>query len=74
LKARRENPRWSVILRFLAATLVHLGRLEEARQMAREFLAIDRTFTLSAFRQWYPLREPELSAHIEVLRQTGLPE
>jgi hypothetical protein len=42
--------------------------------MAREFLAIDRTFTLSAFRQWYPLREPELSAHVEVLRQTGLPE
>jgi DNA-binding NtrC family response regulator/TolB-like protein len=74
LKARRENPRWSVNLRFLAATLVHLGRLEEARQMARDFLAIDRTFTLSAFRQWYPLREPELSAHIEVLRQTGLPE
>ncbi len=74
LKARRENPRWSVNLRFLAATLVHLGRLEEARQMAREFLAIDRTFTLSAFRQWYPLREPELSAYIEVLRQTGLPE
>ncbi len=74
LKARRENPRWSVNLRFLAATLVHLGRLEEARHMAREFLAIDRTFTLSAFRQWYPLREPELSAYIEVLRQTGLPE
>jgi adenylate cyclase len=74
LKARRENPRWSVNLRFLAATLVHLGRLEEARQMAREFLTIDRTFTLSAFRRWYPLREPELSAYIEVLRQTGLPE
>jgi adenylate cyclase len=74
LKARRENPRWSVNLRFLAATLVHLDRLEEARQMAREFLAIDQTFTLSAFRQWYPLREPELSAYIEALRQTGLPE
>ena len=33
-KARRENPRWSVNLRFLAATLVHVGRLEEARQIA----------------------------------------
>jgi TolB-like protein/Tfp pilus assembly protein PilF len=74
LKARRENPRWSVNLRFLAGTLVHLGRLEEAREMAREFLAIDRTFTLSAFRRWYPLREPELSTYIAALRQAGLPE
>jgi TolB-like protein len=74
LKARRENPRWSVNLRFLAATLVHLGRLEEAQQMAREFLAIDQTFTLSAFRQWYPLREPELTTYIEALRQAGLPD
>jgi adenylate cyclase len=74
LKSRRENPRWSVNLRFLAATLVHLGRLEEARQMAREFLAIDRAFTLSAFRRWYPLREPELSTYIAALRQAGLPE
>jgi adenylate cyclase len=74
LKARRENPRWSVNLRFLAATLVHLGRVEEARYIAREFMAIDRTFTLSAFRRWYPLREPELSTYIEALRQAGLPE
>ncbi len=74
LKSRRENPRWSVNLRFLAATLVHLDRLEEARQMAREFLAIDRAFTLSAFRRWYPLREPELSTYIAALRQAGLPE
>jgi adenylate cyclase len=74
LKARRENPRWSVNLRFLAATLVNLGRLDEARQMAREFLAIDRTFTLSVFRQWYPLREPELSTYIAALRQAGLPD
>jgi tetratricopeptide (TPR) repeat protein len=74
LKSRRANPRWSVNLRFLAATLVHLGRLEEARQTAREFLAIDRTFTLSAFRRWYPLREPELTTHIDALRQAGLPE
>jgi adenylate cyclase len=74
LKARRENPRWSVNLRFLAATLVHLGRLDEAREMGREFLAIDRTFTLSAFRQWYPLREPELGRYIDTLRQAGLPE
>jgi tetratricopeptide (TPR) repeat protein len=74
LKARRENPRWSVNLRFLAGTLVHLGRLEEAREMAREFLAIDQAFTLSGFRQWYPLREPELSNYIAALRQAGLPE
>ncbi len=74
LKARRENPRWSANLRFLAGTLVHLGRLDEARQMAREFLAIDRTFRLSAFRRWYPLREPELGIYVDALRQAGLPE
>ncbi len=74
LKARRQNPRFSVNLRFLAATYVHLGRIDEAREMAREFLAIDRTFTLSAFRRWYPLREPELGAYIDALRHAGLPE
>jgi adenylate cyclase len=74
LTSRRENPRWSVNLRCLAATLVHLGRREEARQMAQEFLAIDRTFTLSAFKRWYPLREPELGIYIAALRQAGLPE
>jgi DNA-binding NtrC family response regulator/TolB-like protein len=73
-RARRENPRFSVNLRFLAATLVHVGRLEEAREIAREFLAIERNFTLADFRGWYPLREPELSAYIEALRQAGLPE
>jgi len=74
LKARRENPRFSVNLRFLAATLVHLGRVEEAREMGREFLAIDRSFTLTAFRRWYPLREPELGVYIAALREAGLPE
>jgi len=74
LKARRENPHFSVNLRFLAATLVHLDRLEEARAIAREFLAIEQNFTLSAFRRWYPLKEPELSIYVEALRQAGLPE
>ena len=73
-KTRRENPRFSVNLRFLAATLVHVERLEEAREIAHEFLAIERNFTLSEFRLWYPLREPELSTYIQALRQAGLPE
>jgi adenylate cyclase len=73
-KTRRENPRFSVNLRFLAATLVHVGRGEEAQEIAREFLAIERNFKLSAFRQWYPLREPALSTYIEALRRAGFPE
>jgi adenylate cyclase len=74
-KSRHENPRFSGNLRLLAACLAHVGRLEEARQIAGEFLAIERGFDLSSFRARWALRDPvALEAHVEDLRRAGVPE
>jgi hypothetical protein len=62
-------------LRVLTASLAELDRLEEARQVGREFLAIERSFTLKQFRLRYPLRdEMALDRYIAALRRAGLPE
>jgi len=75
MKSRSEKPRYSANLRKLAACLAHLGRLEEARAIGQEFLALQTGFTLSGFRQRYALRDrAALETYIEDLRTAGLPE
>jgi DNA-binding NtrC family response regulator/TolB-like protein len=74
-QARREASGFSATLRVLTASLAELDRLEEARQVGREFLAIERSFTLKQFRLRYPLRdEMALDRYIAALRRAGLPE
>jgi transcriptional regulator with AAA-type ATPase domain/TolB-like protein/tetratricopeptide (TPR) repeat protein len=75
MKSRSEKPRYSANLRKLAACLAHLGRLEEARAIGQEFLALQTGFTLLGFRQHYALRDrAALETYIENLRTAGLPE
>jgi tetratricopeptide (TPR) repeat protein len=75
LKSRAEKPKYSANLRRLAACLAHVGRVEEARAIAREFVALQTGFTLSEFRKSYPLRnQAALELYVEGLRKAGLPE
>jgi adenylate cyclase len=75
MKCRAEKPRYSANLRKLAACLAHVGRLEEARVVGQEFLALQTGFTLSAFQRRYPLRDrTALARYVEGLRLAGLPE
>jgi transcriptional regulator with AAA-type ATPase domain/TolB-like protein/Tfp pilus assembly protein PilF len=74
-KARRENPRFTSNLRLLVACLAGLGRLEEAREVAREFLAIETKFTIGEFIRGYALRDrAALEQYAAGLARAGLPQ
>jgi adenylate cyclase len=70
-----ESPRHTANLRYLAAGLAALGRVEEAREAGRKFLELDPTFRLSTFeRTLQPFQVPTLKEkHIEHLSKAGLP-
>ena len=61
--------------RLLAAALAHLGRLDEAREVARELLALQPSSTLS-FTRRFPryLHAWMTDLFIEGLRKSGVPE
>jgi len=72
------NPNIPLTHFLLAAALVRLGRLPEARSEAQAGLAIDPTFTISRFRAGALSDNPRYLAQrecvIEDFRKTGLPE
>ncbi len=73
-RARRENPRFLATHRTLVATFGILGRDEDAKTAARDLLAVDPTFQISAFASWYPLqRADDLDRLVAGLRSAGLP-
>ena len=74
-RSRRENPAFSANLRVLTACLAHLDRIDEARQVAREFLAIESNFRLGDFVRQYPLADAKhLQSYVTALRNAGLPD
>jgi TolB-like protein/Tfp pilus assembly protein PilF len=74
-KALRQNPRFVASHRTLTTCLWHAGRRAEAKAAARNLLALDRNFRISAFARRYPLRRPEhMKRYLAGLRAAGLPE
>lgn len=73
-KSAGLNPRLCSNLRWLIASLVAIGELDEARHFAQTFLEVSPEFRLSAYSKWCPL-EPYLRTElIARLRAAGLPE
>ena len=71
-KAQRQNPSFSPAYRCLASAFAHLGRDAEAREAATRLLAVDPTFTISA---WIARGgQTNSKVLIEGLRKAGLPE
>ncbi len=69
-----ENPRYTATLRFLAASLSALDRLDEAREPVARLLALQPEFNLAAFRSIAPFRDPETKArYLAQLKAAGLP-
>jgi len=60
--------------RTLIASLVALGRLDEASGVARRFLNLQPNFSLSAYAKRCAFQEPILTPWIERLRAGGLPD
>jgi TolB-like protein len=74
-KALIQNPRFTVALRNLAASLVKQGRKDAAAEAMRELLAIEPNLTLSRLRGRMMNVEDDLwNEYSAALRLAGLPE
>ena len=72
---REDTYRTGGSRRFLAASLAQLGRLEEARHEAKQFLASSPHFTISHWASTQPARDRETLDHfVDGYRKAGLPE
>ena len=61
--------------RVLAATYAHLGRLDEARSEAEEFMKVFPNFSIKEWARTEPYTDPnELQRYVDGLRKAGLPE
>jgi adenylate cyclase len=72
-KALRLNPRYRASTRMLIAAQALSGEIDEARQLAGEFIEGEPGFTVAGFGSWYPLQPPHLERVMEGLRLAGLP-
>jgi hypothetical protein len=58
----------------LAAALAQLGQLDEAQEVARQFMEIAPKFTVSGWAQMQPFRDPKDRDHfVEGYLKAGLP-
>jgi len=72
-QARKLNPGYKATSRLMIAALALCGDLQQARDLATEYLEIEPDFSVSDFGRWYPLQEPHLGVLLQALRQAGLP-
>ena len=73
-KSTGLNPRLCSNLRWLIASLVAIGHLDEARYYAQTLLEVNPGFGLSAYAKWCPLKEDLRKELLSRLRAAGLPE
>jgi tetratricopeptide (TPR) repeat protein len=74
-KAAVNNPRSAMTLRFLAASLAKAGQQEQAREVVKELLKIERDLTISKWKTRHVHRDPAITNKlVDGLRLAGLPE
>lgn len=73
-KAFLLNPRLCATLRILAATLVSLDRISEAKLVAQEIQSIQPDFRLKAYSTRCPFSKNLLDSFIDKLERAGLPQ
>jgi hypothetical protein len=73
-RAIQANPGFNVGHALLVASLVELGRLEEARQAAGRLMAAFPMFRIARRRRVGFRDTARFEAHLTALRQTGLPD
>jgi tetratricopeptide (TPR) repeat protein len=68
-----RSPNFAPAYMDLAVCYAELGREAEARAAAAELLRLDPNFSLEAWKQQAPFKDPAvLERHIAALRQAGL--
>ena len=73
-RALRDRPTYLVAHRLLAASLVHLGDPEAAREAVRALLGVAPGYTLAAAAAHSAFRGPTRERYLGALRQAGMPE
>ena len=67
------NPVYSLPRAFLTAALVRLGRIEEAKAMARTVLECDPSFTIRGTSRYAELEPAVFRPMADAWREAGLP-
>jgi adenylate cyclase len=58
----------------MAASLVALGRIEEAREVARDLMRVQPRFRVAAYIPRCPIKDPaQVTVFVERLKFAGLP-
>ncbi len=73
-RASQASPRFSVPVYLLAAALVRLGHLEEAKSTAAHLLELQPGFTVGGMVAGHPVRIEVMASLGDALRELGLPE
>jgi TolB-like protein len=73
-KSAALNPRICSNLRWLIASLVAVGKMDEARHFAQALLEVNPAFRLSTYEKWCPLRTDLRKELLGRLQSAGLPE
>jgi hypothetical protein len=68
------NPRLCSNLRWLIASLVAAGKMDEARHFAQTLLEVNPGFRLSTYEKWCPLQTELRNELLSRLQSAGLPE
>jgi TolB-like protein/Tfp pilus assembly protein PilF len=72
-RAVLSNPAFSVLQALLAAALVRLGRIEEARATARKVMELDQSFSSSGYCRAIGVTQTLAEALIKAWGEAGLP-
>jgi adenylate cyclase len=72
-RAISEQDTWTASYRPLAASLAHLGRMDEARRVAEQLLAHDPGYRVEQIKSLY-WSSPGFDRYLEGLIKAGLPE
>ncbi len=66
-------PTYTASMRPLIASLVALGRVDEAREVGEQMQRLDPKFSVTSFCSWYPLKNPHRTLLANRLLEAGLP-
>jgi adenylate cyclase len=72
-KAFNMNPRFGNAARVLAASLVAIGRIDEARRVSACHRQILPRFNVTDYARRCPFKEPQASLYVERLKAAGMP-
>ncbi|WP_456802207.1 adenylate/guanylate cyclase domain-containing protein [Bradyrhizobium sp. USDA 4474] len=73
-KALSLNPRFGNAIRIAAASLLALGRDEQATQMVTQHSKVLPQFKVSQYAARCPFKEPQRSLYLQRLRSAGIPD